>query len=42
MPKGVLSPKERIFVQEYLVDKNGARTARAAGYPSKFLELKTW
>lgn len=33
MPKlNDLSPKERIFVDEWLIDKNGARAARAAGY----------
>lgn len=27
-----LSPKQKIFVAEYIKDKNGARAARAAGY----------
>lgn len=30
-----ISPKQRIFVEEYLLDKNGARAARAAGYSHK-------
>lgn len=31
----MLSPKQKLFVQEYLKDKNGARAARAAGYSKK-------
>jgi phage terminase small subunit len=27
-----LTPKEEIFIQQYLIDFNGARAARAAGY----------
>lgn len=33
MPK--LNPKQEAFVNEYLVDMNGARAARAAGYSQK-------
>lgn len=37
MPKlSSLSPKEELFVAEYLVDKNGSRAAIAAGYSGKF------
>lgn len=35
MAKNVLTPKQLIFVQEYLVDKNATRAAKAAGYSSK-------
>lgn len=30
-----LTPKERLFVQEWLIDKNGTRAYRAAGYTAK-------
>lgn len=30
-----LPPKQKLFVQEYLKDKNGARAARAAGYSKR-------
>lgn len=33
MPK--LKPKQEAFVNEYLIDMNGARAARAAGYSEK-------
>lgn len=33
MPK--LNPKQEAFVNEYLIDMNGARAARAAGYSEK-------
>lgn len=32
MRKGTLSPKERAFVREYLVDQNGTQAAIRAGY----------
>jgi phage terminase small subunit len=35
MAKAVLSPKRQFFVNEYLLDRNAARAARAAGYSSK-------
>src|ERR1019366_4839876 len=31
---GVLTEQEAIFVREYLVDRSGARSAIAAGFPS--------
>lgn len=34
MPK--LKPKQEAFVEEFLVDGNGARAARAAGYSEKY------
>ncbi len=34
MAKG-LTPKQQIFVKEYLVDKNATRAAKAAGYSQK-------
>jgi len=34
-PGGPLNPKQAHFVSEYLVDKNGTRAARAAGYAHK-------
>ena|SRR5271166_4912104 len=35
-----LSPKQKLFVQEYLKDKNGARAARAAGYSKKTARIQ--
>ena len=35
MAKDGLSPKQRIFIQEYLVDKNAARSAKSAGYAAR-------
>jgi phage terminase small subunit len=32
MPKAAMTPKREVFVREYLIDFNGARAARAAGY----------
>jgi phage terminase small subunit len=34
-PGGPLNPKQALFVSEYLVDHNGTRAARAAGYSPK-------
>lgn len=35
MAKLALNPKQRLFVQEYLIDKNATRAAIAAGYSKK-------
>jgi len=35
MPETKLTPKQALFVQEYIVDWNGSRAARAAGYSKK-------
>jgi phage terminase small subunit len=43
MPKpgsGPLTKKEQVFVQEYLIDLNAARAARAAGYSEKTSNVK--
>lgn len=37
-PKEKLTQKQEIFVSEYLVDYNGTRAAKAAGYSSKTAE----
>ena len=30
-----LTPRQQLFVSEYLIDSNGARAARSAGYSEK-------
>jgi phage terminase small subunit len=35
-----LTPKQQCFVDEYLVDLNGARAARAAGYSARSAEAQ--
>lgn len=35
MPKPTLTPKQRRFVEEYIIDLNGADAARRAGYSAK-------
>ena len=39
LPSGV-SEKEMAFIKEYIVDFNGTRAARAAGYPEKSAATK--
>ena len=34
-PSGPLNPRQALFVSEYIVDSNGTRAARAAGYAHK-------
>lgn len=42
-PSGALTPKQALFVSEYLVDSNGTRAARAAGYaPKAAAAAATW
>lgn len=35
MTKGILSRKQQVFVNEYLIDFNGTRAAKAAGYSER-------
>lgn len=37
-----LPPKERIFCAEYIIDFNGARAAREAGYSAKTADKQAW
>lgn len=39
MGRDRLPPKHRLFVREYLKDRNAARAYRAAGYPGKGAEV---